>query len=168
MSNSTETFTDKIKRQQEEQAQELLNHARQTLLPLKTDITRLYGDVGHSIKENTASILSLLKKNLIFRWWFYPLTATIFLAALILPGVWAGGKMIVEYVEKDLNETIEALADNEQALKEMRPWGVRTRVIDWTRYLEVPGKRKPELVPSDSGEVWFVKVGPEPKPAPEQ
>ena len=47
----------------------------------------------------------------------------------------------------------------------MRPWGVRTRVIAGTRYLEGPGKRKPDPAPSKRGEGWFVTVGPEPKPA---
>ena len=55
MSNSTETFTEKLKRQQEEQAQELLNHARQTLMPLKcvfhgkaaTDYTAKLPPISH-------------------------------------------------------------------------------------------------------------------------
>ncbi len=160
MNNSTETFTDKLKRQQEEQAQELLRHTQQTLQPLKTDITQLYGDVGNSIEKNTANIRRLLTKNLIFRWWIYPLIATTFL----LPFLWAGGSLIVEFVDKELSKALTALENNKEALKTMTPWGVRARVIDGIRYLEIPGKRKPELVPSKTGEVWFVKVGPAIKP----
>ena len=161
MSNSTETFTEKLKRQQEEQAQELLNHARQTLMPLKTDITRLYGDVGHSIKENTASILSLLKKNLIFRWWFYPLTATIFLAALILPGVWMGGKLIEGHLQVEITEQLTEIHKNEESLETMKPWGIVPGVTKDTgqRYLLLPkGSPKPELRVNDAG-YRFVMLG---------
>ena len=68
MNNSTETFTDKLERQQDEEAESLLLHTRQTLQPLKSDIMRLYGDVQHSIKENTENIRRLLTRNLIVRW----------------------------------------------------------------------------------------------------
>ena len=156
MNNSTETFTDKLKRQQEEQAQELLRHTRQTLQPLKTDITRLYGDVGNSIEKNTANIRRLLTKNLMFRWWIYPLIAT----TLLLPFLWAGGSLIVKFVEKELSTTLTALENNNEALKTMTPWGVWAGVIDGTRYLAVPGKRKPELIQGRDGEFWFVKIGP--------
>ena len=58
-------------------------------------------------KKDTASIRRLLKQNLIYRWWFYPLTATIFLAALILPGVWMGGKLIKEHLQVEITEQLD-------------------------------------------------------------
>ena len=161
MTNSTETFTDKIKRQQEEQAQELLNHARQTLMPLKTDITTLCGDVRNSIKKDTASIRRLLKQNLIYRWWFYPLTATIFLAALILPGVWMGGKLIKGHLQVEITEQLAEIQHNKEWLKTMKAWNIVPKVVKDTgqRYLLLPkGSPKPELRESDAG-YRFVMLG---------
>ena len=161
MSNSTETFTDKLKRQQEEQAQELLNHARQTLMPLKTDITTLCGDVRNSIKKDTASIRRLLKQNLIYRWWFYPLTATIFLAVLILPGVWMGGKLINGHLQAEITEQLTEIHKNEERLETMKPWGIVPKVTEDTgqRYLLLPkDSPKPELRENDAG-YRFVMLG---------
>ena len=161
MSNSTETFTDKIKRQQEEQAQELLNHARQTLMPLKTDITRLYGDVGHSINENTASILSLLIKNLIFRWWVYPLAMVVTALIIILPGMWVSGNLIADYMEIKITDQLTEIHKNEESLETMRPWRIVPGVTKDTgqRYLVLPkGSPKPILRKNDAG-YRFVMLG---------
>lgn len=161
MSTSTETFTDRIKRQQEEQAQALLKHTEQTLRPLKTDITRLYADVGHSIEENTASILSLLTKNLIVRWWVYPLTATVFLALIMVPGVWMGGKLITAHLKAEITGQLTEIQKNEENLKTMKSWGIVPGVQENTgqRYLVLPkGSPRPELRVNDAG-YWFVIPG---------
>ena len=161
MSNSTESFTDKLKRQQDEEAQSLLTHTRQTLQPLKSDITQLYIDVQTSIEENTASIRRLLTRNLILKWWMYPLTATVFLALILLPGMWLAGNVIATYLEIKIAGQLTAIRRNETNLKTLQPWGIVPRVTSDTgqRYLVLPkGSPKPELRVNDAG-YRFVMLG---------
>ncbi len=161
MSNSTESFTDKLKRQQDEEAQSLLTHTRQTLQPLKRDITQLYGDVQTSIEENTASISRLLRLNLILKWWMYPLTATLFLALILLPGIWMGGKLIAAHLNTEITAQLTEIHRNRESLKTLQPWGVVPRVASDTgqRYLVLPkGSPRPELRVNDAG-YRFVMLG---------
>ena len=160
MNNSTETFTDKIKRQQEEQAQELLRYTQQTLQTLKTDITRLCGDVGNSIEENTANIRHLLTRNLIFKWWIYPLAATVFLILIIVPGIWTSGKLIMAHLEAEITEQLTEIQRNEEHLAKMKPWGIVPQVQENTgqRYLVLPkGSPEPDLRENDG--YRFVMLG---------
>ena len=161
MCNSTESFTDKLKRQQDEEAESLLIHTRQTLQPLKKDITKLYDDVQTSIEENTASISRLLRLNLILKWWMYPLTATVFLALILLPGMWLAGNVIAKHLEIKIGGQLTEIRKNEENLKTMQPWGIVPRVASDTgqRYLVLPkGSPRPELWVNDAG-YRFVMLG---------
>ena len=129
--------------------------------PLKTDITRLYGDVGHSINENTASILSLLIKNLIFRWWVYPLAMVVTALIIILPGMWVSGNLIADYMEIKITDQLTEIHKNEESLETMRPWRIVPGVTKDTgqRYLVLPkGSPKPILRKNDAG-YRFVMLG---------
>ena len=161
MNNSTESFTDKLKRQQDEEAESLLTHTRQTLQPLKRDITQLYNDVQTSIEENTASISRLLRLNLILKWWMYPLTATVFLALILLPGMWLAGNVIAKHLEIKIGGQLTEIRKNEENLKTMQPWGIVPSVASDTgqRYLVLPkGSPRPELWVNDAG-YRFVMLG---------
>ena len=161
MNNSAESFTDKLKRQQDEEAQALLQHTRQTLQPLKSNITQLYSDVQTSIEENTASISRLLRMNLILKWWMYPLTATVFLALILLPGMWLAGNVIARHLENKIAGQLTEIRRNEENLKTMQPWGVVPSVASDTgqRYLVLPkGSPRPELRVNDAG-YRFVMLG---------
>ncbi len=161
MSNSTESFTDKLKRQQDEEAESLLTHTRQTVQPLKSDITQLYGDVQTSIEENTASISRLLRRNLMFRWWIYPLSATVVLALIIVPGMWLGGKLIAAHLDTEITAQLIEIHRNRESLKTMQPWGIVPRVASDTgqRYLVLPkGSPRPELRVNGAG-YRFVMLG---------
>ena len=161
MNNSTESFTDKLRRQQDEEAHALLTHTRQTLQPLKSNITQLYSDVQTSIEENTENIRRLLRLNLMFRWWMYPLTATVFLALILLPGMWLAGNVIARHLENKIAGQLTEIRRNRESLKTMQPWGVVPRVARDTgqRYLVLPkGSPRPELWVNDAG-YRFVMLG---------
>ena len=161
MNNSMETFTDKIKQQQEQQAQELLKHTGETLKPLKADITRLYGDVVNSINENTANIRRLLNKNLIIKWWIYPLVMMVTALIIVLPGMWVAGNLIAKHMEIKITDQLTEIQMNEESLETMKSWGIVPKVIKDTglRYLLLPkGSPKPELRKNDAG-YQFVILG---------
>ena len=161
MNNSTESFTDKLRRQQDEEAQALLTHTRQTLQPLKSDITQLHKDVQTSIEENTENIRRLLRMNLILKWWLYPLTATVFLALIIVPSMWLAGNVIAKHLENRIAGQLTEIHRNRESLETMQPWGIVPRVTTDTgqRYLVLPkGSPKPELRTNDAG-YRFVMLG---------
>ena len=116
---------------------------------------------------DTARIKTLLKTNLFYSCLVVPALALL----IVLPVTWAGGQVIVHLLETELVETrteLETvkleLVKHEQAMKEsmmtLEPWGVTPVVAHGHRYLRIPGMAKPDLVTSESGAVWFVKVGP--------
>ena len=167
---STETLTERLKRQETERADAIQQHAEQCSERVKTSTTQQLRNAERLISKNTARIRTLLKANLFYSCLVVPALALI----IVLPLAWTGGQVLLHLLEKELEATrVElentnvALVEHEQAMQEsmmtIEPWGVTPTVTQKYRYLRIPGKAKPDVVPSKSGEDWFVKIGPAPK-----
>ena len=164
---STETLTERLKRQETERANEILKHAEQCSERVKSNTTQLYGSVERSILTDTARTRTLLRTYLFYSCLVAPALALL----IVVPVTWTGGQVIVHLLETELEETRteletvkQELVKHEQAMKEsmmtLEPWGVTPEVSHGYRYLRMPGKAKPDIVTSENGAVWFVKVGP--------
>ena len=164
---STETLTERLKRQETERADEILKHAEQCSERVKSSTTQLYGSVERSILTDMARTRTLLRTYLFYSCLVAPTLALL----IVVPVTWALGQGIVHLLEMELEQTRteletikQELVKHEQAMTEsmmtLEPWGVTPVVAHGDRYLRMPGKAKPDLVTSKSGAVWFVKVGP--------
>ena len=167
---STETLTERLKRQETERADAIQQHAEQCSERVKRSTTQQLRDAELLISKNTARIRTLLKTNLFYSCLVAPVLALL----IVLPVTWTGGQVLLHLLEKELEATQAALekanaalVEHEQAMQEsmmtIEPWGVTPWVTRKYRYLRIPGKAKPEVVPSKSGADWFVKIGPAPK-----
>ena len=160
---STETLTERLKRQETERADAIQQHAEQCSERVKRSTTQQLRDAERLISKNTARIRTLLTANLFYSCLVVPALALI----IVLPLAWTGGQVLQHLLEKKLETTQAELEKYELAMQESRmtiaPWGVTPTVTKKYRYLKIPGKAKPDVIQGKNGADWYVKVGPAPK-----
>ena len=99
---STETLTERLKRQETERADEILKHAEQCAERVKSNTTQLYRSVERSILTDMARTRTLLRTYL-----FYSCLVALALL-IVVPVAWTGGQVLVHLLETELEERLLA------------------------------------------------------------